>query len=300
MRYQKITKIAFSNLLIIMSSLSITAACADTDFFFLNAVDTEINYSNFKDEIKNIKNPEHLRKVCDDQRKPEYCFNYAAYQELVLKDYGQAYKYHMKAFDLGEKESGVLIGHYQINHPEQLTNNNRLTIDESIYYLEQAFNAGYPDATRLLMMIYQDPKLNRINYSKAEYYNKIAIKQNIKKSRGLLAYLYMYHMKDKSKGDESIKLLNEDLMIDRNWQSALALMNIYLYPEEYGANIEPDLVKTLAYAYVSSDLRDGYDVGNFNNVDTRFAEAMEQELPTETLKQAKDLYKEIKAEMNNR
>ena len=103
---------------------------------------------------------------------------------------------------------------------------------------------------------------------------------------------------NKSKIDESIKLYKEDLMSEQNWQSALALMTIYLYPEEFGAKIEPDLVKTLAYAYVSSDLRDGRHENDFNGVDTRFIEAMEQELPAETLKQAKSLYKEIKSEMN--
>lgn len=75
-------------------------------------------------------------------------------------------------------------------------------------------------------------------------------------------------------------------------------MNIYLYPEEYGAKFEPDLVKTLAYAYVSSDLQDGRHENEFNNVDTRFVEAMEQELPSETLQQAKALYLELMAQMN--
>ena len=150
------------------------------------------------------------------------------------------------------------------------------------------------------MMIYRDPKFNRINYTKAEYYNKIAIKQNVKKSRGLLAYLYIHHMKDKSKGDEIIKLLKADLLLEKNWESALALMNIYLYPKDYGASIEPDLVKTLAYAYVSSDLRDGRLEDEFNNVDTRFVEAMQTELPPKTLKQAKAMYLNLMAKMNDK
>lgn len=288
-------------ILIILSSLNITVACADINFipYTHNTTDKARESSNFTEEVKNIKNPEHLRSVCDTQKKAEYCFNYAAYQDLVLENYQLAYAYHIKAFDLGEKESGVLIGHYQVNYPEQFTDSNRLNIDESIYYLEQAFKAGYPDATRLLMMIYRDPEFNRINYTKAEYYNKIAIRQNVRNSRGLLAYLYIHNMKYKSKGDESIKLLKADLMIERNWQSALALMNIYLYPEDYGANIEPDLVKTLAYAYISSDLRDGRHENDFNNVDTKFVEAMQEELPYETLEQAKALYLELMTEMDS-
>lgn len=300
MQYQKMIKTTALKILIILSSLNITVACADINFvpYTHNTTDKARESSNFTEEVKNTKNPERLRSVCDNQKKAEYCFNYAAYQDLVLENYQLAYEYHMKAFDLGEKESGVLIGHYQVNYPEQFTDSNRLNIDESIYYLEQAFKAGYPDATRLLMMIYRDPEFNRINYTKAEYYNKIAIKQNVRKSRGLLAYLYIHHMKDKSKGDESIKLLKADLMMERSWESALALMNIYLYPEEYGAKLEPDLVKTLAYAYVSSDLRDGRHEDEFNSVDTRFTEAMQTELPPKTLKQAKAMYLELMAKMN--
>ena len=301
MQYQKMIKTTALKILIILSSLNITVACADINFvpYTHNTTDKARESSNFTEEVKNIKNPEHLRSVCDTQKKAEYCFNYAAYQDLVLENYQLAYAYHMKAFYLGEKESGVLIGHYQVNYPEQFTDSNCLNIDESIYYLEQAFKAGYPDGTRLLMMIYRDPEFNRINYTKAEYYNKIAIRQNVRKSRGLLAYLYIHHMKDKSKGDESIKLLKADLMIERNWQSALALMNIYLYPEDYGANIEPDLVKTLAYAYISSDLRDGRHENEFNNVDTKFVEAMQKELPYETSEQAKALYLELMTKMNS-
>ena len=163
MQYQKMIKTTAPKILIILSSLNITVACADANFVPHTATSIKTESSNFTEEVKNIKNPERIRSVCDDQKKAEYCFNYAAYQDLVLEDYQLAYEYHMKAFDLGEKESGVLIGHYQVNYPEQFTDSNRLNIDESIYYLEQAFKAGYPDATRLLMMIYRDPKFNRIN-----------------------------------------------------------------------------------------------------------------------------------------
>lgn len=287
-------------ILFILPLFSITTVYADPNFVHYNMTNIETGSSSLKEEIKSIKNPERLRSVCDDQKKAEYCFNYAAYQDLVLENYQLAYKYHMKAFDLGKKESGYYIGAYQINYLNIFTDDTRLSIDEIIGYLEQAFKVSYPDATRLLMVIYRDPEFNRIDYNKSESYNKTAIEQNIKKSRVNLAYLYIHHMKDKSKGDESIKLLNEDLMLEKNWESALALMNIYLYPEEYGANLEPDLVKTLAYAYVSSDLRDGRHENEFNNVDTRFAEAMQTELPPETLKQAKAMYLELMAKMNNK
>ena len=72
---------------------------------------------------------------------------------------------------------GIFIGSGKINYPELFTDDERLSIDKSIYYFEQAFEAGSPDANRLLMMVYCDPELKYINYDKAEYYNKIAIKQ---------------------------------------------------------------------------------------------------------------------------
>lgn len=288
-------------ILFILPLLSITTVYADPNFvpYTHNTTDKARESSNFTEEVKNIKNPEHLRSVCDNQKKSEYCFNYAAYQDLVLKNYQLAYKYHMKAFDLGKKESGYYIGAYQINYLDIFTDDTRLSIDEIIGYLEQAFKVSYPDATRLLMVIYRDPEFNRIDYNKSEFYNKIAIEQNIKKSRVNLAYLYMHRMKNKSKIIRTIELLNEDLMLEKNWESALALMTIHLYPEEYGANLEPDLVKTLAYAYVSSDLRDGRYEDEFNSVDTRFVEAMQEELPYETLKQAKALYLELMTNMDS-
>ncbi|MGP5231831.1 hypothetical protein, partial [Psychrobacter celer] len=124
-------------------------------------------------------------------------------------------------------------------YPERFSAENRLSTDESIDYLEQAFEAGSPDATRFLMMIYRDPELNITNYDKAEYYNKIAITQNVKKSRAVLAGLYIYHMKDKSKINKSIRLLNEDLMLEKNWEASMVLSSIYLSPEKYGATFEP-------------------------------------------------------------
>lgn len=283
----------------ILSSLSVTVACADTNFVPYNATSIKMESSNFIEEIKSIKNPERFRSVCDDQKKADYCFTYAAYQDLVLEDYQLAYEYHIKAFNLGEKESGVLIGHYQINYPEQFTDSNSLTIDESIYYLEQAFKAEYPDATRLLMMIYRDPEFNRIDYDKAEYYNKIAIRQNVKTSRFLLASLYTHKMKDKSKIDESIKLYKEDLLVEKNWLSSLGLMAIYSYPEEYGAKL--NYVKSLAYAYITRDLRkklvDDLANNKIANVEEDVIKLLSQELTPEQLKQAKALYLELMSKM---
>lgn len=299
MRYQKIIKITALKILLILSSLSITAAYADTGYITNDATLIETSSISLTSQLEQLEDPEHIRILCDDKKAAEYCFTYAAYQDLVLENYQLAYKYHMKAFDLGQKKSGYYIGAYQINYPEIFKNDTQLNIDEIIVYLEHAFDVGSHDATKLLMTIYRDPEFNRIDYNKSESYNKIAIEQNIKKSRVNLAYLYMHRMKNKSKIIRIIELLNEDLMLEKNWESALALMTIHLYPEEYGANLEPDLVKTLAYAYVSSDLRDGRYEDEFNGVDTRFAEAMQTELSPETLKQAKALYLELMAEMNS-
>lgn len=274
-------------------------AAEPASIVYLGTVDAEEEVTKLVTFLKNTKTPERFQLECDEQEIAKSCYYYASYHDLILKDYKQSYPYHKKAFDLGIKQAGYFIGVFQINYPELFTDDNRLSIDESIDYLEQAFEAGSPDATRILMMTYRDPKLNRVDFKKSEYYNKIAIKQNVKTSRFLLASLYINDMKDKSKIDESIELYKEDLIMEGNWQSALALMNIYLDPEKYGAKPEPNLVKTLAYAYVSSDLRDGRHEAWFNNVDTRFAEAMQTELSPETLKQARALYLEFMAKINS-
>ena len=245
-----------------------------------------------------LDHSERFKTECNEQKMARACFAYATYLHIEPELYKQAYDYFVTAFDLGLKESGVYIASYQINKPQLFDKNSRLSIDESIYYAEQAFESGFFEVARLLMIVYRNPKLNRIDYDKSEYYNKIAIKQNVKTSRLLLASLYTHEMKDKSKIDESIELYKEDLLVEKNWQSALALMNIYLDPEEYGAKPEPDLVKTLAYAYVSSDLRDGRNENESNNVDTRFARAMQTELSPETLKQAKAMYFELMSKMD--
>ena len=292
-------KTTILTILFILSSSSVTVACADTSFVSYNATSTKIGSSDFIEQVKSIENPKRFQLECNEQKIARACFAYATYLHVEPKLYKQAYDYFVTAFDLGLKESGAYIASYQINHPEIFNDNERLSIDESIYHAEQAFESDFPDATRLLMVLYTNPKFKRVDLKKSEYYNKIAIKQNVKGARYLLASLYTHEMKDKSKIDESIMLYKDDLMMEKNWQSALALMNIYLDPEKYGAKPEPNLVKTLAYAYVSSDLRDGRQEDGFNNVDTRFAEAMQTELPPETLKQAKALYLELMAKMSS-
>lgn len=310
MQYQKITKSTGKIVLILSLLLSIscavqTSVVADPitatepmSLISFGTLDSEQEINKLVSFLNKIENPKQLQLECDKQSIAKSCYYYASYYDLILKDYKESYVYYKKAYNLGIKEAGYFVGVFQINHSGIFDVDKRLSIDESIYYLEQAFKAGSPDATRILMMTYRDLELNRIDYDKSEYYNKIAIEQEVKHSRYLLAYLYTNDIKDKSKVDESIELYKEDLTTEQNWQSALALMNIYLAPEEYGAEFEPDIVKTLAYAYVSSDLRDGQNVGDFNNVDTRFAQAMQTELPPETLKQAKAMYFELMAKMN--
>lgn len=277
---------------------SVNITYADVIYVRDNTTDSEINSISFVKDLQQIKDPKYLRLECDENDIAKSCYKYASYHNFISENHNESYEYFIKAFNLGMKKSGAFIAYYQMNYPEILNNNTRLNIDQTIDYLEHAFEAYSPSATRLLTVIYREPEFNRIDLKKSEYYNKIAIDQNVKTSRFLLASLYTHEMKDKSKIDESIKLYEEDLMLEKNWQSALVLMNIYLYPEDYGAKLEPDLVKTLAYAYVSSDLRDGRNENEFNSVDTRFAEAMQTELPPETLKQAKALYLEIMAKMN--
>ncbi|MBE0441217.1 sel1 repeat family protein [Psychrobacter sp. FME13] len=311
MQYQKMTKSTGKIALIVFLQLIISLGCAvqtsgvadsitttePMSLISFGTLDSEQEINKLVSFLNKIENPKQLQLECDKQSIAKSCYYYASYYDLILKDYKESYDYYKKAYNLGIKQAGYFVGVFQINYSGIFDVDKRLSIDESIHYLEQAFKAGSPDATRILMMTYRDLKLNRIDYDKSEYYNKIAIKQEVKHSRYLLAYLYTNDIKDKSKIDKSIKLYEEDLMIEQNWQSALALMNIYLDPEEYGAKPKPNLVKTLAYAYVSSDLRKGQDVGEFNNVDTRFAKAMQTELSPETLKKAKAMYFELMAKM---
>ena len=105
-------------------------------------------------------------------------------------------------------------------------------------------------------------------------------------------------MKDKSKIEQSIELLNEDLMTEKNWGAALVLSSIYLSPKEYGADLEDDITKVLAYAYLSSRLRGDRDTEAFNNVDNRFIDAMEKELSPKLIKQSRAIYLEMLAKMN--
>ncbi|MEN2751938.1 hypothetical protein AAIR29_09875 [Psychrobacter sp. FBL11] len=312
MQYQKIIRSTIKRAVIVLSLSSISIGCAAPNSVAKDSIKepelislVSFGTVNADKEIANLikllnesDNPKRFQLECDKQNIAKSCYYYASYYDLMIKDRKKSYEYYKKAYDLGIKQAGYFVGVFQINYPEIFNVDNKLTIDESIDYLEQAFEAGSPDATRILMMTYRDPKLDRIDYDKAEYYNEVAIKQNVRTSRALLASLYTQNMKDKSKGDESIKLYKDDLMMEKNWESALALMTIHLYPEEYGAKLEPDLVKTLAYAYVSSDLRDGRYEDEFNGVDTRFAEAMQTELSPETLKQAKAMYLDLMSKMN--
>lgn len=285
-------------ILLFFLSMNKVFASTNTDYNSDNdSIELWLKEARYEKSDNIFDHPERLKTECNDQKMARACFAYATYLHIEPELYKQAYDYFVTAFDLGQKESGAYIASYQINKPQLFDKNSRLSIDESIYYAEQAFETDFSDATRLLMVIYREPKYGHIDLKKSEYYNKIAIEQNVKTSRFLLASLYTYEMKDKSKIDESIELYKEDLLVEKNWQSALALMNIYLDPEEYGAEPEPNLVKTLAYAYVSSDLRDGRNENEFNSVDTRFARAMQTELSPETLKQAKAFYLELMSKM---
>ncbi len=313
MRYQKMSKniVSITALTILLSITTI--GCTASDSVTTNSVDMSeeiplVSFGTIHSEkeiakltklLEEVENLKRFQLECDKSNIAQSCYYYASYYDLIEKNPKKSYMYHKKSFDLGIKQSGYFVGALQINSPKLFTVDRRLSIDESIDYLEQAFEAGSPDATRFLMMIYRDPELDRINFEKAEYYNKIAIKQNVRTSKALLASLYTHHMQDKTKGDKSIELYSEDLMLEKNWESALALMNIYLYPEEFGANLEPNIVKALAYAYVSSNLRDGRYEDNFNSVDTRFVEAMQKELPYETLEQAKALFLELMTKMDS-
>ena len=298
MQYQMISKIKALISVFIISFLNVTIAYADINSIHNSVTYSEIRLDSFDEQLQKMESIERFQLECDEENIAKSCYEYASYQNLTLEDHKQSYYYFKKAFDLGMKKAGTLIGYYQINYPEIFNDESRLDIDRTIHYLQQAFDVGSSGATRLLTVIYREPEFNRIDLEKSEYYNKIAIEQNVKTSRFLLASLYTHEMKDKSKIDESIELYKDDLMIEKNWKSALILMTIYSNPEKYGAYIEPDLIKTLAYAYVSSDLRDGRNENEFNGVDTRFAEAMQTELSPETLKQAKALYLEIMAKMN--
>ncbi|MGP5231777.1 hypothetical protein, partial [Psychrobacter celer] len=226
-------------LLLFLSTNKVFASINIVDNFNSSSIELHLKDTGHKKVNNILDHPERLKIECDDQKMARACFAYATYLYVEPELYKQSYDYFVTAYNLGQKESGVYIANYQINHPEIFTNDIQLSIDESIYYAEQAFESGFPDATRLLMVIYTKPEFKRVDYKKAEYYSKIAIEQNVKFSRIYLASLYMYEMKNEAKIKESIKLYQDDLMIEKNWQSALALMTIHLYPEEYGATFEP-------------------------------------------------------------
>lgn len=264
----------------------------------LGTLDSEKKVVQLINFLKSADDVKRFQHECDNEDIAQSCYYYASYQDLIAADRKTAYAYYKQAFDLGIKQAGYFVGSFQIYYPELFDEANRLSIDEAIGYLEQAFDAGSADATRMLMMVYRDSNFDHIDYLKAEYYNQIAIKQGVKKSRFILAYLYLEDMKDTSKINKSITLLEEDLVKERNWQSATVLSGIYLDSKRYGADLEDDITKVLAYAYLSSRLRGDRNAEEFNNVDNRFIEAMEKELSPKLIKQSRAIYLEMMTKIN--
>lgn len=267
-------------------------------FDIANPEKEAINFITFLEETND---PKRFQIECDQKNIAKSCYYYASYHEILKEDNQQAYGYYKKAYDLGLKQTGFFLAKFQIFNPELFDDDHRLTIDENINYLKQASDAGSPDATRLLMLIYRKPEYNRVDYDQAEYYNKLAIKQNVKYAKFTLAFLYTHHLKDKSKIDDSINLYKEDLLAEKNWESSAALLAIYLNPEKFGAEL--DYVKALTYAYVTRDLRKDLvnDPANdmFENVEDDLIELLPRSLTPEQLQQAKAMYLEMMAKMNS-
>lgn len=272
-----------------------------TSIVYFSTVNSEKDIAKFTTFLQDVEDPKRFQLECNQKNIAQSCYYYASYSDLIKEEYKQAYDYYKKAFDLSIKQTGYSISELQINYPEIFTDDNRLNIDEIIDYLKQASDIGSPDATRLLMLIYRNPEYNRMDYDKSEYYNELAIQRDVKYSRYTLAFLYTHHLKDKSKVDKSIELYKDDLIIDKNWESAYALVAIYLNPEKFGANT--DYVKALAYAYITRDLRK--DLVN-NSIDDQIPndeneaiELLPRSLTPEQLQQAKELYLELTEKMNS-
>lgn len=265
-----------------------------------DTIDSEKEAINFITFLQETDDPTQFQLECDKKNIAKSCYYYASYHEILTEDIKQAYSYYKKAFDLGLKQTGFFLAKFQIFNPELFDDDNRLTIDENINYLKQASDAGSPDAARLLMLIYRKPEYSRIDYDQAEYYNKIAIQRDVKYSRYTLAFLYTHHLKDKSKIDKSIELYKGDLLVEKNWASSTALSGIYLNPAEFGSEL--NYTKALAYAYITRDLRKDLfdDPANemFENVEDDLIELLPRSLTPEQLKQAKELYSELMAKMN--
>ena len=300
---------------IIFSLSNLTIGCAASDpatintdsaaqsayITYFSTVNSEKDVAKFTKFLEDFEKPTRFQLECDQKNIAKSCYYYASYSDLIKEDYKQAYGYYTKAFDLGSKQTGYSISDLQINYPELFTDDNRLSIDEIINYLKQASEGGSPDATRLLMIIYRDPEFNRVDYDQAESYNKIAIKQHVKYSRYTLAFLYTHHMKDKSKIEKSIELYEDDLMLQKNWESSYALLAIYLNPEKFGS--DTDYVKALAYAYITRDLRKDL-VSNsiddqISNDENEAIELLPRSLTPEQLQQAKVLYLELMAKISS-
>lgn len=115
-----------------------------------------------------------------------------------------------------------------------------------------------------------------------------------------MGFLYTNHLKDKSKIGKSIDLYKDDLIIEKTWESAYALVAIYLNPEKFGSNV--DYVKALAYTYIAKDLRkdlvnDSID-NQISNNEVEAIKLLPRSLTDEQLKQAKSLYLELSAKIN--
>ncbi|WP_201587348.1 sel1 repeat family protein [Psychrobacter sp. HII-4] len=287
-----------SDTVITTEAIGATEPASIVHFDTANPEKEAINFIRFLEETED---PKRFQIECDQKNITKSCYYFASYHEIITEDITQAYGYYKKAFDLGLKQTGFFIAKFQIFNPELFDDDNRLTIDENINYLKQASDAGSPDATRLLMLIYRKPEYNRVDYVQAEYYNKLAIKQNVKYSRYTLAFLYTHHLKDKSKIDDSIELYKDDLLAEKNWESSTALSGIYLNPEEFGSEL--NYVKALAYAYVTRDIRKDIvnDPANemFENVEDDLIELLPRSLTPDQLEQAKVLYLEITEKMNS-
>ncbi|MGO1375977.1 MAG: hypothetical protein ACTHU5_05305 [Psychrobacter sp.] len=289
---------AHDNATIITETTRATEPKSVVYFDTLNPEKDAINFINF---LREADDPGRFQLECDKKKIAKSCYYYASYTDLIEEDYNQAYDYYKKAYALGLKQTGFFIAKFQVFNPKLFDDDQRLTIDEKLDYLKQASDAGSPDATRLLMLIYRKPEYNRLDYDQAEYYNKLAIKKNVKYARFTLAFLYTHHLKDKSKIGESIKLYKEDLLVEKNWQSSLALSNIYLNPEEFGSEL--NYTKALAYAYITRDLRKDLvnDPANeiFDNIEDDAIELLPRSLTPEQMQQAKALYLQIMTQMNH-
>lgn len=90
------------------------------------------------------------------------------------------------------------------------------------------------------------------------------------------------------------------MILEKNWESSLALSDIYMNPDEFG--IEQDYVKALAYAYIirdlNKDLVNDPAIEMIDNIEDDAIELLPRSLTPEQMQQAKALYLELMVEMN--